>query len=79
MEILSVGHDVSERRQREQQLAYLTVNDPMTGLYNRAYFDTEIDRSGARTQVPGQPGDRLAGQPATGQRSAGDAKRATCC
>ncbi len=43
-EILSVGHDVSERRQREQQLAYLTVHDPMTGLYNRAYFDTEFDR-----------------------------------
>lgn len=43
-EILSVGHDVSERRQREQQLAYLTVNDPMTGLYNRAYFDTELER-----------------------------------
>ncbi len=43
-EILSVGHDVSERRQREQQLAYLTVNDPMTGLYNRAYFETELER-----------------------------------
>lgn len=43
-EILSIGHDVSERRQREQQLAYLTVYDPMSGLYNRAYFDTEIER-----------------------------------
>lgn len=51
-EILSVGHDVSERRQREQQLAYLTVNDPMTGLYNRAYYDTELDRLSRSRRFP---------------------------
>lgn len=51
-EILSVGHDVSERRQREQQLAYLTVSDPMTGLYNRAYFDTELDRLSRGRRFP---------------------------
>lgn len=51
-EILSVGHDVSERRQREQQLAYLTVHDPMTGLYNRAYFDTELDRLSRGRRFP---------------------------
>lgn len=52
VEILSVGHDVSERRQREQQLAYLTVYDPMTGLYNRAYFDTELDRLSRGRKFP---------------------------
>lgn len=52
IEILSVGHDVSERRQREQQLAYLTVNDPMTGLYNRAYYDTELDRISRGRKFP---------------------------
>ncbi len=52
VEILSVGHDVSERRQREQQLAYLTVYDPMTGLYNRAYFDTELDRLSKGRKFP---------------------------
>ncbi len=51
-EILSVGHDISERRQREQQLAYLTVYDPMTGLYNRAYFDTEFERLCRGRQFP---------------------------
>lgn len=51
-EILSVGHDVSERRQREQQLAYLTVNDPMSGLYNRAYYDTELDRISRGRRFP---------------------------
>jgi diguanylate cyclase (GGDEF)-like protein/PAS domain S-box-containing protein len=51
-EILSVGHDVSERRQREQQLAYLTVHDPMTGLYNRAYFDTEFERLSRGRRFP---------------------------
>lgn len=52
LEILSVGHDVSERRQREQQLAYLTVHDPMTGLYNRAYFDTELERLSRGRRFP---------------------------
>ena len=52
IEILSVGHDVSERRQREQQLAYLTVHDPMTGLYNRAYFDTELERLSRGRRFP---------------------------
>lgn len=52
LEILSVGHDVSERRQREQQLAYLTVHDPMTGLYNRAYFDTELERLARGRRFP---------------------------
>jgi diguanylate cyclase (GGDEF)-like protein/PAS domain S-box-containing protein len=52
LEILSVGHDVSERRQREQQLAYLTVNDPLTGLYNRAYYDTELDRLSRSRRFP---------------------------
>lgn len=52
IEILSVGHDVSERRQREQQLAYLTVHDPMSGLYNRAYFDTELDRLSRGRKFP---------------------------
>ena len=52
LEILSVGHDVSERRQREQQLAYLTVHDPMTGLYNRAYFDTEFERLSRGRRFP---------------------------
>lgn len=52
IEILSVGHDVSERRQREQQLAYLTVHDPMTGLYNRAYFDTEFERISRGRRFP---------------------------
>ncbi|QOX80569.1 PAS domain S-box protein [Trichlorobacter lovleyi] len=52
LEILSVGHDVSERRQREKQLAYLTVHDPMTGLYNRAYFDTEFERLSRGRRFP---------------------------
>lgn len=52
IEILSVGQDVSERRQREQQLAYLTVHDPMTGLYNRAYFDTELERLAKGRKFP---------------------------
>jgi diguanylate cyclase (GGDEF)-like protein/PAS domain S-box-containing protein len=44
VEILSVGHDITERIQRERQLSYLTVYDAMTGLYNRPFFEAELDR-----------------------------------
>lgn len=44
VEILSVGHDITERIQRERQLSYLTVYDALTGLYNRPFFEAELDR-----------------------------------
>lgn len=44
IEILSIGHDITERIQRERQLSYLTVYDALTGLYNRPFFEAELDR-----------------------------------
>jgi diguanylate cyclase (GGDEF)-like protein/PAS domain S-box-containing protein len=36
-----VGHDITERKQTEQQLNYMATHDPLTGLPNRMLF---IDR-----------------------------------
>lgn len=44
VEIQGVGQDVTERMEAEQQLYYLSTHDAPTGLYNRAYFETQLER-----------------------------------
>ena len=36
--------DISERKRGETKLRYLSTDDMLTGIYNRAYFDEELDR-----------------------------------
>ena len=39
-----IARDVTERKQMEEKLIYLSMHDAMTGLYNRAYFTEELKR-----------------------------------
>ncbi len=34
----------SENRRNRDQLVYMTLHDPLTGLYNRIYFENEVER-----------------------------------
>ncbi|MBU7007277.1 sensor domain-containing diguanylate cyclase/phosphohydrolase [Phosphitispora fastidiosa] len=36
--------DISERKRSEEQMKYLSMHDNLTGLYNRAYFEQELQR-----------------------------------
>jgi len=36
--------DISERKRAETKLRYLSTHDILTGIYNRAYFDEELER-----------------------------------
>jgi diguanylate cyclase (GGDEF)-like protein/PAS domain S-box-containing protein len=36
--------DITERKQAERQLAYLSTHDALTGVYNRGYFEAEMAR-----------------------------------
>jgi diguanylate cyclase (GGDEF)-like protein/PAS domain S-box-containing protein len=36
--------DLTERKQMEERVNYLDLHDPLTGLYNRAFFKQEISR-----------------------------------
>lgn len=42
----SVGvlRDITERHEMERRLEYLSTHDPLTGLYNRGFFDEELER-----------------------------------
>ena len=44
--------DISDYRETEEKLCYLSFRDVLTGLYNRAYFEEEMARMGSGRQFP---------------------------
>ncbi len=42
--IAVVSKDITDLKKTEERLKYLSLHDPLTGLYNRAYFEEEIHR-----------------------------------
>jgi diguanylate cyclase (GGDEF)-like protein/PAS domain S-box-containing protein len=48
----SVARDVTERKRAEEQLMFLSLHDPLTGLYNRAYFEQEMQRLAGGRHFP---------------------------
>lgn len=49
---LKVSQDITERKHYEENLQYLGTHDPLTGLYNRAYFDAELERMNTGRDFP---------------------------
>jgi len=44
--------DVTERKRAEEELRHISTHDVLTGLYNRTYFETEVDRLKQGRQYP---------------------------
>jgi len=42
--IEGIARDITERKKAEEQIKYFSFHDPLTRLYNRAYFEEEITR-----------------------------------
>lgn len=40
--VIGIARDITERKEAERQIRYLSFHDSLTGLYNRAYLDEEI-------------------------------------
>ncbi len=50
--ILSVNRDITDRKRAEERLRYLSTHDPLTGAYNRAYFEEEKARLSRGRRFP---------------------------
>ena len=42
--ILTVNRDITQRKQTEEQIKFMTFHDSLTGLFNRNYFEQEMNR-----------------------------------
>ena len=54
-EVCAVGvicRDVTERRLAEERIRFLSYHDPLTGLYNRRFFEEELARVDTPRQLP---------------------------
>lgn len=74
---IELRSEVIMHKQEKEQLAYLSTHDPLTGLYNRAYFDEELSRLQRGRQFPISlvmaDVDQLKAANDTGGHAAGDA------
>ncbi len=50
--VICLAIDISDFRETEDKLWYLSFHDVLTGLYNRAYFDEELSRLRGGRQFP---------------------------
>ena len=50
--IILSSRDITERKQLEEELRYLSVHDSLTKLYNRTYFDEEMSRLDTAGAIP---------------------------
>jgi diguanylate cyclase (GGDEF)-like protein/PAS domain S-box-containing protein len=48
----SIWRDISERKQMEDTLEYLSYHDQLTGLYNRRFFEEELSRLDVESNFP---------------------------
>ena len=47
-----VVHDITERKQAETKMMYATIHDSLTALYNRTFFEAEMQRLERGRQFP---------------------------
>lgn len=45
-------HEITEQRKAEERLRFLSTHDILTGLYNRVYFEEELNRLEGSRQYP---------------------------
>ncbi len=47
-----IGRDITDRIEYEKNLEYLSLHDQLTGIYNRAYFEAELERFDNSREYP---------------------------
>lgn len=50
--IVGSSHDITEKKQRQLEIEYLSYRDQLTGLYNRRFFEEELKRLDTPRNMP---------------------------
>ncbi len=50
--VVVVFRDCTDKRKRQQEIEYLSYHDQLTGLYNRRYFEEEVNRLDVPRNLP---------------------------
>lgn len=50
--VVTVSLNITKRKKAEERIRYLTFHDPLTGLYNRLFFEEELRRLDVPRQLP---------------------------
>ena len=51
-EVIVIVRNITERKDLENKLSYLSYHDQLTGLYNRRYFEEELNRLNEEKNLP---------------------------
>lgn len=50
--VVTISSNVTTKKQAEERILYLTFHDPLTGLYNRLFFEDALKRLDVPRQLP---------------------------
>ena len=50
--VLGIGVDITERKEKEKEIKRISFHDHLTGLYNRRYFENELNRLNNSRKIP---------------------------
>ena len=50
--IVEFVRDISDRKEKEKEISYILYKDSLTGLYNRRFFEAEMERLDTKRQLP---------------------------
>ncbi len=51
-EIIAISRDVTAERKNQKKIEFLSYNDQLTGLYNRRFFEEELNRLNKKENLP---------------------------
>lgn len=52
IEIIEINNDITNRKAHEEQLEHLSTHDVLTGLYNRTFYEAELQRLTTSRRYP---------------------------